>query len=246
MTIGIYKITNPNNKVYIGSSKNIEKRWKSYKWLNCKNQTALIRSFKKYGVSQHQFKILIECNVEELYEWEHHYSNYYDSIKKGLNCRIPGFNEIKSIVSQETRLKIGLKSKGRIPSKETREKISNGNLGKKMPLEWVARISKIHTGLKRSDETRKKMSIAQTGIKHSKERIEKTTLARIGFKHSAENRAKRSEFLLGKGGKLILNVQTGIFYDTVTEAAKIHSITRSSLTYNLIHKNPIYKHLCYV
>ena len=46
--IGIYKITNPKEKVYIGQSIDIEKRWKRYYYtLNCKSQTALYRSLKK-------------------------------------------------------------------------------------------------------------------------------------------------------------------------------------------------------
>jgi len=35
--IGIYKITSPSNKVYIGQSINIEKRFKSYKRYDCKH-----------------------------------------------------------------------------------------------------------------------------------------------------------------------------------------------------------------
>ena len=42
--IGIYKITSPSNKIYIGQSINIERRFKEYKTLkNCKFQI-----FKKF------------------------------------------------------------------------------------------------------------------------------------------------------------------------------------------------------
>ena len=36
--IGIYKITSPNNRVYIGQSINIEKRFIGYKRMYVKNQ----------------------------------------------------------------------------------------------------------------------------------------------------------------------------------------------------------------
>ena len=36
--IGIYKITNPKGKIYIGQSINIENRFKVYKRYNCKGQ----------------------------------------------------------------------------------------------------------------------------------------------------------------------------------------------------------------
>jgi predicted GIY-YIG superfamily endonuclease len=39
--IGIYKITSPTNKVYIGQSLDIEKRFVNYKGLFCKQQTKL-------------------------------------------------------------------------------------------------------------------------------------------------------------------------------------------------------------
>lgn len=48
--IGIYKITSPTNKIYIGQSVNIEKRLKSYKDNLPKSQTLLLRSFLKHGV----------------------------------------------------------------------------------------------------------------------------------------------------------------------------------------------------
>ncbi len=50
--VGIYKITNPKGKVYIGQSVNIKKRWGDYKCLhNCKEQKMLYNSFIKYGVN---------------------------------------------------------------------------------------------------------------------------------------------------------------------------------------------------
>lgn len=36
--IGIYKITSPSNKVYIGQSRNIDKRLLKYKRLICERQ----------------------------------------------------------------------------------------------------------------------------------------------------------------------------------------------------------------
>jgi len=46
--VGIYKITSPSGKIYIGQSINIEKTWKyRYKNLNaCKRQTILYNSLK--------------------------------------------------------------------------------------------------------------------------------------------------------------------------------------------------------
>jgi hypothetical protein len=49
--IGIYKITSPSKKVYIGQSVNIEKRKYFYEIGNCKKQIKLYNSIKKYGLN---------------------------------------------------------------------------------------------------------------------------------------------------------------------------------------------------
>ena len=64
--IGIYKITSPSKKIYIGQSIDIEYRWKSYKRLHCQTQTKLYNSLKKYGSDKHKFEILQLCDKEQL------------------------------------------------------------------------------------------------------------------------------------------------------------------------------------
>jgi group I intron endonuclease len=64
--IGIYKITSPTNKTYVGQSINIEKRFKQYERLDCKKQPKLYNSFSKHGVKNHIFEILEECSLDEL------------------------------------------------------------------------------------------------------------------------------------------------------------------------------------
>ena len=71
--IGIYKITSPTNKVYIGSSNNIFNRWCSYKNLKCLTQTKLYRSFLKHGVDNHVFEINGPFdNIYVYYRWQIH------------------------------------------------------------------------------------------------------------------------------------------------------------------------------
>ena len=47
---GIYKITSPTNKVYIGQSIDVENRLKRYKYFVSKKQTRLYYSILKYGM----------------------------------------------------------------------------------------------------------------------------------------------------------------------------------------------------
>lgn len=96
MTCGIYKITNNiNNKVYIGQSRTIEKRWIKHK--NASNNpndhnydTPLHRAFRKYGVNNFKFEIIEECSIDKLDEREIYWINYYDSFTKGYNLTLGG------------------------------------------------------------------------------------------------------------------------------------------------------------
>ena len=106
--IGIYKITSPSNKVYVGQSININARFKSYLRLSSnKKQSRLYNSFLKYGIINHKFEILEECNIELLNERERHYQDLYDVIgKNGLNCRLTFTNDKSGVISNETKLKL--------------------------------------------------------------------------------------------------------------------------------------------
>lgn len=101
--IGIYKITNPNGKVYIGQSTNIKKRWKSYENLHCKGQTKLYNSLKKHGWENHKCEIIEECDISLLEERETYWKLFYKVLEiPSLCCRIDGKFGYDSI---ETKLK---------------------------------------------------------------------------------------------------------------------------------------------
>lgn len=81
--IGIYKITNTiNNKVYIGQSINIQKRWSSHrtKPFNKNSNTydlPLYRAIRKYGLSNFIFEVIEECEADKLNEKEQFYIQKY-------------------------------------------------------------------------------------------------------------------------------------------------------------------------
>lgn len=111
--IGIYKITSPTKKVYIGQSTDIEKRFKIYKSLNCKSQTILYRSLLKYGIKKHKFEILCECSENELNDKERYYQDLYSVLNnKGMNCRLTSSKCKSGKLSDLTKEKISLKKSG--------------------------------------------------------------------------------------------------------------------------------------
>ena len=90
--IGIYLIRNIiTNKVYVGQSTNIQRRWWEHKSRafdpnnNCYNKP-LYCSMRKYGLDAFKLEILCECSIEELNQLEADYITKF-------NCLVPfGYN----------------------------------------------------------------------------------------------------------------------------------------------------------
>lgn len=224
--IGIYKITSPSNRVYIGQSRNIKNRFNYYKYSSCKEQPRLYNSFKKYGVENHIFEIIEECVFELLNEKERYWQDFYNVLNGGLNCSLTNSKDKPYVFSEESLKK--MKEWKRLSGEnhcfygkkrpEHSIKMSGENSfmwGKKNPKtsEWN-RISKIGNknclGLKQSEEIKQNLRIKNGGVnhpmygkKHKPETIEKMKLnspkANLGKKHSIESRLKMS--LKGKGRK---------------------------------------------
>ena len=71
---GIYKITNTvTGDFYIGSSKNVKRRWESHKWPSiwkkCPNNPMYL-DIQKYGVDKFEFQVIEEVEVDKMKEME--------------------------------------------------------------------------------------------------------------------------------------------------------------------------------
>jgi len=149
--IGIYKITSPSGRIYIGQSRNIDKRFSKYKNINnSKEQIKLYKSFNKYGIKNHIFETVEECLFEELNIRERYYQDFYDVLNSGLNCILTKTNILPTIYSQETKDKLSKASKGRKLPKETKLKISESKIGKKLSEEHKLKLSNYHKNKKLS------------------------------------------------------------------------------------------------
>lgn len=140
---GIYKITSPSNRIYIGQSSDLKERFRRYKHLHrSKLLTKLYRSFLKYGIENHKFEIIEECLPELLNERERYWQDYYNvNSKNGLNCRLTTTENKSGGLSEETKKKIGIGNKGKVMSEEAKLKISQSKKGKKIPKESLILFS---------------------------------------------------------------------------------------------------------
>lgn len=106
--IGIYKITNLlNNKMYIGQSNNIQRRFSEHCYKGVKSRIVLDSAIKKYGKDNFSFEVLEECSKELLNERETYWIEFYNSVETGYNLsyggdsQSQGENNGRALVSEE-------------------------------------------------------------------------------------------------------------------------------------------------
>lgn len=152
--IGIYKITSPTHKIYIGQSINLNSRFQSYKRLECKQQPQIFNSLNKHGFDNHIIEVLEYCSVELLNERENFYKtqiiNKY-GWGKALFCDLydngvgPRSEQTKQNISQGRMGKNGW-PKGQLQSEETKQKKRLANQGKPKPEGFGDIISQLKKG----------------------------------------------------------------------------------------------------
>lgn len=87
--IGIYKITSPSGKIYIGQTTNWRKRTQCYNRIQYSGiGPKLYNSLIKYGPENHIFELIEECSNELLNEREIYWGKFYDVLgENGLNLK---------------------------------------------------------------------------------------------------------------------------------------------------------------
>lgn len=193
--IGIYKISSPSNRVYIGQSIDIEFRWSYYKNLRCKRQRILYNSFLKYGVENHIFEILEECNKNELNERERYWQDSFDVLsKRGMNLILTSTNDRSGELSKTVKEAISITRKRKFENENYKKEI----MAKIMTSERNKKISDKLTGVKKTKEHSDK-------INKNPEKIRKTAEKHRGMKRSEETKIKMSR---AKKGREALNKGT--------------------------------------
>jgi group I intron endonuclease len=170
----IYKITNPNGKIYIGQTTRLNDRITSYRnGNNVKSQQLIYNSIKKYGWYNHTFEVLTEVSTDIIYETEIRYIEEYKSFHKenenGLNMTKGGDGVL-----------------GRKDTPETIQKRINSILGRKHSEETKKLMSKLkkgktshNKGIPCADATKDKISKANKGRQPSFGTIEKRNKTRL-------------------------------------------------------------------
>ena len=114
--VGIYKITSPTGRIYIGQAINIQRRWAAYRG-NCKSlkrQPILRRSLLKYGAENHQFDIIEYCSEDELNCSERFWQDEFDVLNGGLNCVLQECGEKRAVYNEEVKRRMSLAKIGKV------------------------------------------------------------------------------------------------------------------------------------
>ena len=197
--IGIYKITSPSGKIYIGQTTNFTKRKNYYKNGAKPYQVRIHNSLQKYGYDAHTIEFIEECLVENLNERERYWQDFYDVIgNNGLNCRLTATNDKSGFLSDEMKEKLSEIRKRTVISGEWREKFA---------YDW--------TGKKHSEETKQKMSKAAKGRKFTAEHISKLPQNQKGkFRPKASEATKLKQSLNNGKSKIVYQYTlNGMFID---------------------------------
>ena len=173
--IGVYKITSPTNKIYIGQSTNIEKRKKSYSKLKCKDQTKLYSSLIKYGWENHIFEIIEQCDESQLLIRETYWKNYYNVLEiPSLCCRLDGKG---GRMGMDSKKKLSSKIKDywdNISEDEYKKRVEKSRDAQNRP--EVKEKQKLKKGIEKPQWVKDKLKVSQnkeSTVKKRKESLRK-------------------------------------------------------------------------
>lgn len=187
--VGIYKITSPSGKVYIGQSWDIRQRLKYYKAGHCKGQLKIHNSLLKYSFNAHSFEIIYELPSDTtqsvLDEFETFFiQQFTEAGIEMLNIRPGGLSSRPAPESCAKMVETRRKKGSYAWSDEQRRAQSERQKGK---------CSIVMTA-----EVIAKVAAAQRGRKHTADHVEKNRQAQIGRIHSEETKRKIGASNIGR------------------------------------------------
>lgn len=163
---GIYRILNKiNGNCYIGSSLNVEKRYKHHLSTlrhNSSRCSILQKAFNKYEEDNFEFQVILCCKPE--------YRLYYEQqLIRELNSQYNVFTNVSDsplrqfTFTEQSKLKMSIAHKGKKLSEQHKHNISLANKGRVFSKESKDKIRKAKQNTTLSQETIKKMSEAKKG-----------------------------------------------------------------------------------
>jgi len=236
---GIYEIRWMGLKSYIGSSKDVKSRMLEHLRTLKRNKhhsKRLQRSWNKYGPSGFAFRVVEECDYEQLYTREQYWIE-----QTGAAERSTGYNMLPNAgtvsghtASQETRDKMSIARRGvlRGPASEiAKKKMSEAKRGKKLSESHVESMRRAATGRKHTPDSIEKMRRVQK--RRAVTEVMRETRRALNIKESSHIRLKKH---LEENGLVSPNQK--LTQEDVTEIKKLISDgLKSSVLAKMYHVN---------
>ena len=216
--IGIYKITSPSNRVYIGQAVNIENRKRIYRFYKSYKHNMGVKiynSLNKYGFESHVFEIIDECTLEQLDNREEfHKTKFVDQ----FGWKLTLFYQLRD-------------GKGGHKSEETKKKISEAKKGTKGYPKGVSRPLEFGENIKNNIERKEKIGKSNKGKERSEEfkqklRKPKTKEHRLNISNNSKGITRNNKPILQYDlqGNFIAE------YSNQNEASKIIGVNQSCIS----------------
>jgi hypothetical protein len=251
----IYKITSPNNKIYIGQTIDFTQRCRKYKGGFFEGQIKLWNSCKKHCWNPTQnIEVIEHCYESKLDEREIYWIQYFDSYIIGLNSDLGGKGRRGFKHTDETKQKIREKKIGQKHTIEAKKKISEAS--RNISDETRLKMSKSSLGRKHTDESKQKISQANTGKTLNEEQRKKVSEAnkgnkkRLGKKHSIETKQKISNSKKGipniKLSSKIICLNNGLIFNSQAEASEKMNLNQPNISRVCQKQRKTYKGLIFM
>jgi group I intron endonuclease len=200
--IGIYQITSPSGKVYIGQSWDIERRWYMYSLGHCAAQRHLHNSIKKYGFESHSREVLQRFTADVAQTVLDSREQFFMDLRRRqgvplLNLRGGGST---GKLSDETKQKLREANLGKRASEQTRQRQSEWQLGLRRPHITESNKRRAAAGRLFQDYVRPKgKDHPRFGTRHTPESLAKMSACHKGQVITPEHRARVSQKVRGEG-----------------------------------------------
>jgi group I intron endonuclease len=198
MATGVYIIKNRlNGKVYVGSARDISRRWRVHRRSlrsNSHHSDKLQRAWNKYGATQFSFEVLeVVSDVSQLFTVEQRWMDSFCAISRGYNIFPVAGSPLGYTHTEQAKAKMSAAGKGRVFTVEHRVNISAAITGRKVSPKMLAVLNSARPK-GHSEATRKKMSVSsmgntnRVGTRMSESAKQKISLSLKGRPKSAEAR----------------------------------------------------------
>lgn len=248
----VYELKFPNNKSYIGITKDFKQRMRQHKYCSTRKKSKVYSAIKKYGWDNIDKNILKEnLSSKEAENFEIHYINIYNSLNKGYNLASGGklgkhskesINKIKKYQSSpEVIVKKSIRSKEFMKCPDRRknasEYLTNYNKSEKHSELMVNRW-------KEDKDYSKKMSKLTKSRSKQLIHLSKTQEALDKWRETRQNKINLGISNIGnKPYKKVICLENTIIYKSAKECAKKLNICEKGIRRSASGERSSYKNM---